>query len=219
MQVSTFRGAVVAALCLLSALVQAGDKPTTTQQAAELKLIPQTHSQNGAMRFGPELALCSKGVRLMWHSESGIREVILERSRNGKDFEALLSLETTEKGPDAEFLETDFQPLTGMSYYRIKERHEDGSIRISSASAILVKEGELQLAVRPMPGSETMLAEDKILVLVQDAAGESHCTELFMPEETGFGLINPEHSLPAGDYTIIASSRQKLYSAKLRVKA
>lgn len=205
------------ALCLLASLTRAGDKPGAIQRLSEPGPVQQNLSQNESTRFGPELALCSKGVRLSWHSESGIREVILERSRNGKDFETLFRMETTEKGHATEFLETDFQPLSGMSYYRIRERYQDGRTTVSSASAILMREGEMQLQAGTMITTDAKLPEDRIVVLVQDGSGESLCAALYLTEETEAGLIDPDHTLPAGDYTIIACSRQKFYSAKLRV--
>ena len=167
----------------------------------------------------PELALCRNGVSLKWVSAPGVKEIILERSRNGKDFEAWASLRPSTGGHNSEYLETDFHPLSGVTYYRLRQTDTDGTVLISESSAIMVLSGESKTySCEANAQTENLIKGEEVLVLVQDASGQDIYASLRLVDGEQPKVIDPEHYLPQGLYTITACSRQKYYSAKLSIR-
>lgn len=79
------------------------------------------------------------GVELGWAtaSEKNNSHFTVERSHNGLDFEELLQVNSSAEAPGKTgYQEEDLQPLTGISYYRLKQTDQDGTVAYSPIEAV-----------------------------------------------------------------------------------
>ena len=108
-------------------------------------------------------------VLLSWTTTGSAIDVYeLERSKNGIDFATISRVEPG--SVNAEFMETDFQPLDGMSYYRIKVIDSEGNITFSNATPVKFKSGA---PVSCTPGKTTAAAnQGPVLIVVRNNAGQ-----------------------------------------------
>jgi hypothetical protein len=92
-------------------------------------------------------------VRVDWNTEteSGIAEYVLERSADGRSFQFLNSVASRNQA-GSRYSITDFRPFPGTSYYRLKIREQDGSIKYSSVASISISAAE-DFRVSPSPWS------------------------------------------------------------------
>ncbi len=155
-------------------------------------------------------------VLLSWTTTTtGIDVYELERSRNGIDFATISRIEPG--SVNTEFMETDFTPLDGMSFYRIKVIDADGNITYSNATPVKYKAGS---PVSPTVGKNTAAAnQGPVLIVVRNNAGEEYYSKV---EVTGGSdpllATDLEQRLTAGTYTIVSSSVQEYYSKQVTVK-
>lgn len=155
-------------------------------------------------------------VLLSWTTTGSAIEVYeLERSRNGIDYATISRVEPG--SVNTEFMETDFQPLDGMSYYRIKVTDADGNITYSNATPVKYKAGA---PVSPTPGRTTAASNNgPVLIVVRNGAGEEYYSKVEVTSETDPLLATDlEQRLAAGTYTIVSSSVQEYYSKQITVK-
>ena len=82
-----------------------------------------------------------------------VNQYILERSADGQDFEEIFS-QPSKKDAAADVYEGyDFDPLTGMNYYRVKMLNEDGSVSYSEVKALEYKD-LIDFALFPNPANQ-----------------------------------------------------------------
>jgi hypothetical protein len=175
-----------------------------------------------------EVALGKAGVCLKWSSaiENTSGYFILERSKNGKDFEAMLLVQASiENQNKPEYLETDFEPFTGTSYYRLRRMDRNGKENTSLVRSIRFPEGQNALYAIQNPASSEGDTEPILtsaagaLVVFLDDSGKEICSRVMFSEgetiHTGLALQN---AIPPGEYVIAACSRQKYYGARLLIK-
>lgn len=155
-------------------------------------------------------------VLLSWTTTaSGIDIYELERSRNGIDYGTISRIEPG--SVNTEFIETDFAPLEGMSYYRIKVIDAEGNITYSNATPVKYKAGS---PVSPAPGRATAANNPgPVLIVVRNNAGEEYYSKVEVTNDSDPLLgTDLENRLAAGTYTIVSSSVQEYYSKKITVK-
>src|SRR5687768_8869054 len=105
------RKILLSTLVLLSITIGAKETPTTQDGAVTNLVATPLDSQ----------------VLLSWTTTASAIEVYeLERSRNGLEYATISRIEPG--SVNTEFMETDFTPLEGMSYYRIKVIDAQGNI-------------------------------------------------------------------------------------------
>lgn len=155
-------------------------------------------------------------VLLSWTTTaSGIDIYELERSKNGIDYTTISRIEPG--SVNTEFMETDFAPMEGMSFYRVKVIDADGNIMYSNATPVKYKAGS---PVSPTPGNVgTSSNSGPVLVVVRNSAGEESYSKVEITSDSDPMLANDlEQRLEAGTYTIVSSSVQEYYSKKITVK-
>jgi len=155
-------------------------------------------------------------VLLSWTTTTvGIDIYELERSKNGIDY---LTISRIEPGSvNTEFMETDFQPLDGMSYYRIKVIDAEGNITYSNATPVKYKAGS---PVSPSTAKTTAAAnQGPVLIVVRNNAGQEYYSKVEVTSDSDPLLATDlEQRLAAGTYTIVSSSVQEYYSKQVTVK-
>lgn len=155
-------------------------------------------------------------VLLSWTTTTiGIDVYELERSRNGVDFATISRIEPG--SVNTEFMETDFTPLDGISYYRIKVIDAEGNITYSNATPVKYKAGA---PVSPTPGRAVAgTNHGPVLIVVRNNAGEEYYSKVEVTSSGDPLLANDlEQRLASGTYTIVSSSVQEYYSKQVTVK-
>lgn len=155
-------------------------------------------------------------VLLSWTtSATGVEVYELERSKNGVDFSSMTRIEPG--SVNTEFMETDFSPLEGMSYYRLKVIDSDGNISFSNAVPVKYQAGS---PVSPSV-SKTASSEKSgpVLIVVRNNSGEEYYSKVEISSDSDPMLAKDlEERLAAGTYTVVSSSVQEYYSRKIVVK-
>ena len=158
-----------------------------------------------------------KQVLLSWNpDQTGVKEYQLEKSKNGADFVPFGKVQGAEA--ETEFLETDFSPFDGLSYYRLRLVSGDGAVSYSNVVPVKYENGN---AVSPLGGA-TYFPNEKnrsVLVVVRNASGDEYYSKVDV-QSAGDPVEckDPEPLLAMGTYTIVACSEQELYSKQLEVK-
>ncbi len=162
-----------------------------------------------------------KQVLLSWNPEPvGVTNYQLEKSKNGSDFLVFGTVQGADM--DMEFIETDFTPFSGLSYYRLKLISNDGSI--SYSNIVPVKYGLNGLPTSPTSsqtdgiGSSTQ-HDKSILVIVRNAGGDEFYSKVEV-ESNGDPVTckDGDPTLALGTYTIVGCSDQDLYAKQIEVK-
>jgi len=158
-----------------------------------------------------------KQVLLSWNPEvAGVQTYELEKSKNGVDFVDFGNMQGADI--NLEYVETDFNPYEGLSYYRLKLVGENGSATYSNV--VPVKYDENGNPVSPVPTAATTISKDSsILVIVRSAAGDEYYSKV---KVTSAGdpveCFNADPNLNHGTYTIVGCSEQELYAKQLVVQ-
>src|ERR1051325_2674203 len=122
-----------------------------------------------------------KQVLLSWNPEmAGIQTYELEKSKNGVDFVDFGNMQGG--SVNFEYIETDFNPFDGLSYYRLKLVNEDGSVSFSNV--VPVKYDQNGNPVSPVPTETSALTKDKsVLVVVRSASGDEYYSKVNVASE------------------------------------
>jgi len=168
-------------------------------------------------------------VNLHWQTASEINNEFfaIERSADGVNFEEIL--QTPGAGNSNQLLnyfETDYLPLTGTSYYRLRQVDFDGRETYSEIKTIKTYSqlaSEMNLYPNPSEGAfHIVLAnsgEEEVLVIVRDLNGKEFYSKIIITStDKQIEAIDLTGQLPAGTYIITASSRNELYTQKLIIK-
>ena len=117
-------------------------------------------------------------VRVDWNTEteSEIAEYVVERSSDGRNFSFLNSL-ASKNQPGSRYSITDFRPVPGNSYYRLRIRELNGSIKYSGVATIsLATASDFKISPSPWsPGQDLFIAnpaKEKLSVHFFNEKGE-----------------------------------------------
>lgn len=156
-------------------------------------------------------------VLLSWNPEKNQTvSYQLEKSKNGSDFISFGQVEGSQNVN--EFLETDFEPYEGLSWYRLKVTSSDGTVGYSNV--VPVKYNDKGEAVSPVPvGQQNHSSDQSMLVIVRNAHGEEFYSKVEVANEGNpVECTDPDPVLSTGTYTIIGCSDQNFYSRQMVVK-
>lgn len=172
-------------------------------------------------------------VDLKWVTASEINNdyFTIERSIDARIWEEVLV--TTGAGNSSqivEYFESDYSPLEGVSYYRLKQTDFNGDFSYSNIVPVkFVKEnsddGVINLFPSPATVGETVKVEFKnifeaeLLVVLRDIKGREFYSKVIVDIEDGKLIGVPiETHIPSGVYLITATSENQMYSQKLIIK-
>ncbi len=171
-------------------------------------------------------------VLLDWTTASEIDNDFFEiqRSENGKDFEAIGTVEgngTVNELMNYDF--TDTNPLFGVSYYRLRQVDFDGAFEYSRVVSVNVtgEDNQISASVYPNPtvtddirlSVRTTNTENKIKVKLYDMFGKVYMSEVYEPSyfSTDRKVI-PNESLDSGLYIFIIEQAGQKFTKKVIVK-
>jgi hypothetical protein len=148
----------------------------------------------------------------------------IEKSRDGKTFTKLIDMPGAGNSMiRREYFETDYQPYSGTSYYRLKQTDFNGNYKYSPAVAVNFDAAK-NVVIYPNPVSAkddihvqvTGYEDEEVLVVLRDMQGHEYFSKILVSQAGNqtFVIGKPE-GIPAGTYVIVASSDDKIYSYKL----
>ncbi len=174
-----------------------------------LELLDFTAIQNGSK------------VDVKWKTsiETGGPYFTIEKSKDGKEFTKVVDIPTFESGTVySDYFETDYQPYTGVSYYRIKQTDEVGNFRYSQTVILKVEEEQnVKTYVSKADKSNTVNEQknNETLLVLRDANGNDYYAKA---EDSNLNALSLTSSIGAGTYRIVGSSNDEMYKQKLIVK-
>lgn len=150
----------------------------------------------------------------------------IERSKDGITFETFAIIKAAgNSNMMMYYSETDYNPLSDISYYRLKQTDKDGKYSYSQTVAVnyRLKNDDINIYPNPADGFANIdlsaLKGKEVLVVVRDMLGREFFSKIMIINENNkLILVGSESKLVSGTYFITASSDNRLYSRKLIVK-
>jgi len=171
-------------------------------------------------------------IDLKWITATEINNnyFTIERSKDGNAWEeVLMTLGAGNSNQLIEYYEVDYDPINGISYYRLKQTDFDGKYSYSNIVPVKYElnsgNGTLNLFPNPVKIGETVSLEFKniyesdLLVVLRDLQGKEFYSKVIVNIEEGKLIGIPiDVEIPAGIYLVTASSENQMYSQKLIIK-
>ncbi len=172
-------------------------------------------------------------VDLKWITAAEINNdyFTVERSENGKDWEEVLVISGAGNSSQLiEYFEVDYEPISGLSYYRLKQTDFDGSYTYSNVVAVMYnpitpQKEAIYVYPNPVNSGETVMVEfseitgTEALVVLRDIAGKEFYSKIVVGVSDGkLTGIPIDKEIPKGIYLITATSENRIYSQKLIVR-
>lgn len=168
-------------------------------------------------------------VKLNWKTaaEKGNDYFSIERSKNGLDFETRFLVKGAGNSTSSiDYLETDYEPMDGISYYRLKQTDYDGKVSYSPIVVVNLKKSSSQMILYPNPtqGDFTVKLENgsfakETLLVIRNAEGQEFYSQAILNgDEVMIKESDLVNKLKPGIYFVIASSNKEMYNQKLIVK-
>ena len=198
--------------------------------------------QSGPLIFGTPLPielvsfeanLNEDKVDIKWVTATEINNdyFTVERSDDAKTWEeVIVTAGAGNSNQVLEYFEVDYEPLTDISYYRLKQTDYNGQFSYSNivpVKYVIDMPGDGTISLYPSPASvgETVhiefknIFESELLVVLRDVQGKEFYSKVVIDIEDGKLIGVPiESNIPAGVYLITATSENQMYSQKLIIK-
>ncbi len=167
-----------------------------------------------------------KKVDLTWESSNeNPSTYTIEKSKDGVTWEKFIAVKGAKKKMLLNYIESDFKPIRGMSYYRLRMDDASGQTFVSSAIPVLyARNPKMTKNLFPHPYAPENVDMKKVtnkptLVVLRDVHGKEHHTKVVMSTEkrTLIG-ISMEAPLPKGTYLIAATSNDLVYAKHVMLK-
>lgn len=188
-------------------------------------------SQVALARVSPEVLSFDakrngKKIDLTWESQNAVLATYtIERSKDGVTWERFINVKGASKKMLLNYIESDFKPMRGMSYYRLRVDDGTGQTLVSTAVPVLyARNPKFTKNLFPHPYAPEDIDMKKVtnkptLVVLRDVHGKEHHTKVVMSTEkrTLIG-ISMEAALPKGTYLIAATSNDLVYAKHMQLK-
>jgi len=169
-------------------------------------------------------------VDLRWITSSEVNNdyFTIERSKDALTWEEIIRTNGAgNSNVNIEYVETDYNPYDGISYYRLKQTDFDGNFEYFNIVPVKVDlSNKSQMSLFPNPlrrGEELRInlegIKEDVLIVIRDAKGQEFFSKAEIHfEENQLVAIPIDVDIPAGLYIVTASSENQIYSQKLLVK-
>lgn len=174
-------------------------------------------------------ACLGEKVNLTWKAFAGTAHVFftVEKSKDGKTFTKLAEISNTENTAIGykDYMEADYKPYKGKTYYRLKQTDENGECKYSATITVTTTQ-QKKLAMYHMPANATVdnsiksgYDSQEVVLVLRDLQGSEFVSKvLLMPEKNVVFLLDDKESLPKGNYTVTSSSYDKIDNYQLTVR-
>jgi fibronectin-binding autotransporter adhesin len=169
-----------------------------------------------------------KRVILNWKSNMDFKcdYFTIEKSKDGIHFStAFLVKGSGNSKTTIDYSDIDYAPLSGLSYYRIKQTDYEGHVLYSAIIPVnfqYSKDGTIVVKTEERTGNIELSASGKkeILVVVRDKKGYEYTAKVIVSKDKNQNLsaIDTKNFLNKGSYLVVASSNNALYSQNLVIK-
>lgn len=169
-----------------------------------------------------------KTVHLSWVTATEINNdyFTIERSTDAQYWEEILTVNGAGNSNQLiNYLEVDYQPYEGISYYRLKQTDFDGSYKYFDIVPVkMVNPDSVDIAVYPNPVEhlQTVTVEhsfnnnQEVLVVLRDIQGKEFYSKVHLSSSNNKLIGIPiDYQIPSGVYFVIATSENKIFSKKL----
>lgn len=167
-------------------------------------------------------------VEIFWSvkSTSKNKKFTLEKSKNGVNFETVSVIDAANTTNDViQYIETDFKPFEGISYYRIKLTDSYNTHNYSHVVMVNNTDKNNKITIYPNPSTGDFklnlkgIENREVLVVLRDLEGKEYYSKVLIGLESSEIVgIDLEKKLSPGTYIITATSKNILYSQKLVVR-
>ncbi|PCI95793.1 MAG: hypothetical protein COB15_11780 [Flavobacteriales bacterium] len=172
-------------------------------------------------------------VDIKWVTASEINNdyFTIERSIDGKDWAEIMTVNGAGNSNQLrEYFDIDYDPIKGISYYRLKQTDFDGKYEFFNIVPVKYEGdnsggGTISLFPSPVRGGEIVniefsnIFEEELLVVLRDIKGREFYSKMVINIEDGKLIGVPiDIEIPRGIYLITATSENQMYSQKLIVK-
>lgn len=167
-------------------------------------------------------------VEVFWSikSTSTNKKFTLERSKNGVNFETVSVIDAANTTTDIiQYIETDFKPFEGISYYRIKLTDSYNTHNYSHVVMVNNTDKNNKITIYPNPSTGDFklnlkgIENREVLVVLRDLEGKEYYSKVLIGLESSEIVgIDLEKKLSPGTYIITATSKNILYSQKIVVR-
>ena len=151
----------------------------------------------------------------------------IEKSKDGKTFTKLIDIPGADNSTSyRDYIETDYQPYDGSSYYRLKQTDYNGvfkymgivSVNFSTQQNIMVYPNPIDNATN-LNVNLTGYQNQNVVVVLRDLQGREFLSEILVSETNNqLFIIDNASLLPAGTYLVTASTNDRIYNCKIIVK-
>jgi len=175
-------------------------------------------------------AIYSNGkVILSWVGEPDCcsEYYVIERSKNGIDFTTVFQVEGPKSVcPYTEYFETDYSPLAGSSFYRLRLVDKTGHMAYSPAVPVNLS-FDAEKGVFTFANTEKQKVKFKlkgfknqeVLVVLLDVKGNVVLSKVQLVKENDHLIaIDAENKLAPGEYIVTASSKNEVFSQTVKVQ-
>lgn len=157
-----------------------------------------------------------------------VKKFIVERSSDNVHYQEVFEISRKGNTPEfEEFFEVDYLPLSGTSYYRLREVKENGVIVYSPVVPVnmeyfnhgwhIIHEGDNNVNQGQVNYAE--LNGKEMLVVLRDMKGaEFFANVKFSVKEEKLGIEPIDSKINPGDYIVIGTSRDEVFSRLVTVK-
>ncbi|PCJ28834.1 MAG: hypothetical protein COA97_00410 [Flavobacteriales bacterium] len=173
-------------------------------------------------------------IDIKWVTASEINNdfFTLERSIDAENWEVVIVTGGAGNSSQIlEYYEVDYEPIVGISYYRLKQTDFDGKYEYFNIVPVkyeqnVLGDGFINLFPNPVSSGETVyidftnILEKEMLVVLRDIRGREYYSKVIVNIEEGKLVGVPiEKKIPVGLYLITATSENQMYSQKLIIKS
>lgn len=155
-----------------------------------------------------------------------VKKFVVQRSKDGHTFESLTELQGSTLAPElGEFVERDYTPYAGTSYYRLLEEKLDGKTYYSDVVPVNLEytNGKWHVmtesdAVKYKQADVSHLLNKTVLLVLRDKKGAEFFANVLVTEAGATIKAQAENGvIPQGKYLVIATSKNELFSMDVTI--
>ena len=151
----------------------------------------------------------------------------IEKSKDGINFTKLIDVPGADNSTAYKnYAETDYQPYSGTSYYRLKQTDYNNNYKYFTIVQINF-DAQQSVVFYPNPlANSTSLnvnvngyQNQEVIVILRGMQGREFLTKMLLSADNSHEfMVDETQSLPPGTYIVTASSNNKIYNYKLIVE-
>lgn len=219
----------------LNHALQKEENGNSLQASLNVALKEEATPTKSVNNFEANVDFKQVGVQLKWsvNPPSYVKEYKIEKSADKHTWIEVAVIDgSANDNQTLEYFHMDYLPLDNLSYYRIIQITKSGKETVSNVVPVNYILTDYNTAgINLFPGVSTSeenpvvniafedIFEKEILMVMRDKKGNEFYSKVALNIENETLVAVPlENEIPEGDYLIIASSENQLYSQNISVK-